>query len=325
MIDIHVAGRQYGAIVYAEAPLLNDPAASSTSPYALTVPQRAAVVSEALKYGVTLFLASTPAAVQTLSESLTAANAPESARVAIEVAHGLCDADDREDAGRSSVESDFAKAELSPLASRIDFLLLNDITEDLLDSRRLSGAVAALKQLKAAGKIRAWGLTCYRDHDAAAEVVQHYAPDLVIARCNAADLNALRLLVPRCEERGIPFIATQTIAWAKGVPFVRFSNTWRLRNMLMNFYGVSAVQAHTRWLLHGRGIGGVACTFNEQGQPQEVCASAGAGKLIAPPPGMETALSEFISAITRSDEGWTILLSDPYWVYRAAASDLLGP
>lgn len=325
MRSFTINGLTYGALIYAEHPLLAQPDSDDCAAECLlSVEDRASIIREAADSGVTLYLASRPGDAASLAQSLDAANSHQSTRIAVEVGHNLNLSPDTKSDGARVVSTDIDERQLTLRGRPIDVAILNNVGQEGYQSDRVAGAIGQLIELRSKGAIGAWGLSSYGDYDCVAELVAAYKPDVVLARCNPTDLGALRLLGPRCEKIGVPMIATQTIAWTKGVPFVRFSNTWRLRNMLKSFYGVSAIQAHTRWLLQAHGVTAVACGINESGQAIELAKAVG-DIVKAPPPGMEAALNEFVLAITRSDAGWTDLLTDPYWEYREAAQKLLGP
>jgi len=105
---------------------------------------------------------------------------------------------------------------------------------------------------------------------------------------------------------------------------VRFPNTWRLRNLTQNFTGISAGQAHLRWLLNQNGVGGAFAGCSKPEQAAQNAASVGLDGVLSPPQGVESLLAEFVTAITGSKEGWTGLLDDERWEYRLAAKTILG-
>ena len=71
----------------------------------------------------------------------------------------------------------------------------------------------------------------------------------MLARFNYLDQGAGARLFPVCRANGVTALAAQSFSWLGGVPFVRFPNTWRFRNLTKNFYGFTAAQAHLYWVL----------------------------------------------------------------------------
>ena len=58
---------------------------------------------------------------------------------------------------------------------------------------------------------------------------------------------AARTLIPTYREKNIAIIAAKTFSWIGDIPFVRFPNTWRFRNITKNFCNITAAQAHLAW------------------------------------------------------------------------------
>ncbi len=127
-------------------------------------------------------------------------------------------------------------------------------------------------------------------------------------------------LLPACAEQGIATLAAQTFGWLGDVSFVRFPNTWRLRNMTRNFTGQSAAQAHLRWVLGQANIGGVLVSMQDTAQITE---NRQAVQAPMPRADMASVFGSFIEAIRDTDDGWRALLEDPEWEVRTSAEAYL--
>jgi len=167
------------------------------------------------------------------------------------------------------------------------------------------------------------GVTCYGAFTELANAIEQglIQPDIVLARFNFFDQGALDRLFPICRARGIQILATQPFSWIDGIPFVRFPNTWRLRNLTRNFYGFTAGQAHLHWILAHPEVDGVLASMQSEVQVLENFAGT---QLAKTPDGLNSLFESFVEAITNTREGWRGLLSDEFWEYRVAAEMHLG-
>ena len=102
---------------------------------------------------------------------------------------------------------------------------------------------------------------------------------------------------------------------------MRFPNTWRLRNLTKNFYGMTAGQAHLHWVLQNPGVDGVVVSMQT---PEQITENVAAAHLAKTPQGLESLFESFLEAITRTREGWRGLLQDEQWEIRMAAEAYLG-
>jgi len=180
----------------------------------------------------------------------------------------------------------------------------------------------ALTAARAQGHIAYLGASCCGEYDHLARAIQQqqYVPDCVITRFNFMDQRASMRLLPACAEQGIATLAAQTFGWLGDVSFVRFPNTWRLRNMTRNFTGQSAAQAHLRWVLGQANIGGVLVSMQDTAQITE---NRQAVQAPMPRADMASVFGSFIEAIRDTDDGWRALLEDPEWEVRTSAEAYL--
>lgn len=312
-------------VAFAERPLRRAP--SQPSPdgdiYAAPPDERARTVRAALDAGISVFHAAHEREAASLGASLKTLGVRD--RVTISTTDG--DALDRcpntEDGAAHAVRAALArKRELLGVAV-IDRFHLYNFRRETHTPARLAGAVRALNAAVTAGEIGAYGATCFADFDALADAVETkvFRPQTVIARYNYADPRAAARLFPVCRARHIPAWAAQPFAWFGGVPFVRFPNTWRFRNLTKNFYGITAGQAHLHWVLQNETVDGVVVSMQTEAQVRE---NVEAAQLTKTPTGLESLFQSFVEAITQTDAGWRGLLDDEEWEYRVAAEKTLA-
>ena len=206
----------------------------------------------------------------------------------------------------------------------VDVFLLYDFRPEVHTFTRLAGARRALDEARAAGQVVHVGATCYGAYDALAEAIEgdSLPADIVLARFNYLDQAAGTRLFPACRACGVTALAAQTFSWLGDVPFVRFPNTWRLRNLTKNFYGFTAAQAHLYWVLGQPNIDGVLVSM--QTPAQMALRTSATTQLTKTPQGLESLFDSFVEALTRTREGWRGLKQDDLWEYRAAAETYLS-
>ena len=307
-------------LAYGERPFRREP---GTVPpdgdiYEATPDERAAAVRAALDAGITYFHAAYEREALSLGASLRALGVRD--RVTLSTTDGdvLDRCPDTEEGAAQAIHGAIArKLELLGV-DQIDVFLMYNFRPDVHTPVRLAGARRAMDEARAAGRVGRVGATCYEAYDALAEAIEQgrLTPDVVAARYNYLDQEAARRLFPLCRANGVTALATQTFAWSGGVPFVRFPNTWRFRNLTKNFYGFTAAQAHLYWVLSRPDIDGVLVSMQT---PAQVAENVAATQITKTPEGLESLFESFVEALTKTREGWRGLLTDELWEYRAAA------
>ena len=307
-------------LAYGERPFRREPGTvpPDSDIYEATANERTATVQAALDAGITYFHAAYEREAQSLGASLKTLGVRDQVTVSTTDGDALDRCPDTEEGAAQAVQGAITrKLELLGM-ERLDVFLLYDFRPDVHTPARLAGARKALGEAQAAGRIGRVGATCYEAYDALAEAIEReqLAPDVIAARYNYLDQGAARRLFPVCQARNVTALAAQTFAWVGGVPFVRFPNTWRFRNLTKNFYGFTAAQAHLYWVLSRPDIDGVLVSMQT---PALVAENVGATQITKTPEGLESLFESFVEALTKTREGWRGLLTDELWEYRAAA------
>lgn len=312
-------------LAYSERPFRREPGSMSPDSdiYLATPEERAVTVQAALEAGITFFHAAYEREAASLGASLKRLGVQERVTVSTTDGDALDRCPDTEEGAAQAIRGAIArKRELLDI-DRIDVFLLYDFRSDVHTPARLAGARRALDEAQSAGTIRQIGATCYRAYDALADAIESgsLAAEIVPARFNYLDQAAGARLFPVCRARGITTLAAQPFSWVGGVPFVRFPNTWRFRNLTKNFYGFTAAQAHLHWLLDQPNIDGALVSMQT---PAQVAENIGATQITKTPQGLEALFDSFVEALTRTREGWRGLKQDELWEYRAAAETYLS-
>jgi len=312
-------------LAYGERPFRREPgsAAPDSDIYLATPEERAETVRAALDAGITFFHAAYEREAASLGMSLRSLGVREQVIVSTTDGDALDRCPDTEDGAAQAVRGAIArKRELLGL-DVLDVFLLYDFRPKVHTPARLVGARRALDEARNLGTIRYTGATCYGAYDALAEaIVGGLLPaDIVLARFNYLDQAAGTRLFPACRARRVTTLAAQSFSWLGGVPFVRFPNTWRFRNLTKNFYGFTAAQAHLYWLLGQPNIDGALVSMQTAAQVTE---NIGAAQITKTPQGLESLFDSFVEALTRTREGWRGLKQDALWEYRAAAETYLS-
>lgn len=291
--------------------------------YLATPEERAATVRAALDAGITFFHAAYEREAASLGASLRSLGVREQVTVSTTDGDALDRCPDTEDGAARAVRGAIARKRELFGVDVLDVFLLYDFRPDVHTPARLSGARRALDEARAAGVVRHVGATCYGAYDALAEAIEggSLPADIVLARFNYLDQAAGARLFPACRARGVTALAAQPFSWLGGVPFVRFPNTWRLRNLTKNFYGFTAAQAHLYWLLAQPDVDGALISTQT---PEQVAENVGATRITKTPQGLESLFDSFVEALTRTREGWRGLTQDELWEYRAAAEMYLS-
>lgn len=313
-------------VAFAERPLRRDPAQPSPDGdiYAASPNERARTVGAALDAGITVFHAAHEREAASLAASLKTLGIRDGLTLSTTDGDVLDRCPDSEDGAAHAVRAALARKRKLLGVAVIDRFHLYNFRRETHTPARLAGAVRALNAAVTAGEIGAYGATCFADFDALADVVETkvFRPQTVIARYNYADQRAAIRLFPACRTHHISTWAAQPFAWLGDVPFVRFPNTWRFRNLTQNFYGITAGQAHLHWLLQRDDIDGVMISMQTEAQVKE---NVTAAQLTKTPTGLESLFASFVEAITQTDAGWRGLLDDEEWEYRVAAEGWMNP
>jgi aryl-alcohol dehydrogenase-like predicted oxidoreductase len=312
-----------GPIAYAERPWRRDPQQASHDGdiYQATPAERAATVHAAFEAGVRLVHAAHEREAASLGASLKALGLRDQVFLSTTDGDALDRCPDTEAGGAEAVTRAVARKRELLGVEALDLFLLYDFRPDTHTPARLAGALRALEDARAAGTVRRTGVTCYGAYEALADALEAGLPlDMVFARFNYADPRASARLLPTCRARGVTALAAQTFAWAGGVPFVRFPNTWRYRNLTKNFYGFTAAQVHLNWVLRQPDVDGAVVSMQT---PEQVTENVAAAHIAKVPAGLESLFDSFVEAITRTREGWRGLLQDEQWEIRAVAEAFL--
>ena len=291
--------------------------------YAASPEDRANAVKAALDAGVTYFHAAYEREAQSLGQSLKALGVRNQVTLSTTDGDALDRCPDTEEGAAAAVRGAVARKRELLGVDTLDVFLLYDFRPETHTPRRLAGAKLALSEAQAAGHIGSVGVTCHRAYEALAETLETDALtlDIVVARYNYFDQSAGIRLFPTCQSKTITTLAAQTFAWVGEVPFVRFPNTWRYRNLTKNFYGFTAAQAHLYWVSRQPEIDGVLVSMQT---PEQIAENVAALGITKTPTGLESLFDSFAEAITRTKEGWRGLLQDEEWEYRAAAETYLA-
>ena len=319
-------GWDLGPLAFAERPWRRDPEAAASPDgdiYAATPEARAQTVQTAFDAGLRLFHAAHEREAASLGASLRTLGLRDRVRVSTTDGNALDRCPDTPDGGAAAVAAAIARKQTLLGVETLDVFLLSDFRPETHTPARLSGALRALDAARASGTVRCVGVTSYAGPDALADALEPgtLPLDVVVARFNYADPRAAERLFPLCRAQNIGALAAQPFAWVGDVPFVRFPNTWRLRNLTKNFYGFSAAQAHLHWVLQNPDIDGVLVSMQT---PEQVTENVAGMRLAKTPQGLESLFDSFLDAITRTREGWRGLSQDEQWEIRAAAAAYLS-
>jgi aryl-alcohol dehydrogenase-like predicted oxidoreductase len=307
-------------IAYGERPLRREPGtvAPNSDIYAQSPQDRAATVRAALDSGITYFHAASEREALSLGQSLKSLGVRNQVTLSTTDGDALARCPDTEDGAASAIRGAITRKCQLFGTDTLDVFLLDDFRPETHTSKRLAGAKTALEEAQSLGHIKHIGATCYSAYDSLADTLETstLALDIVIARYNYLDQAAAQRLFPLCRSRGIATLAAQPFSWIGGVPFVRFPNTWRFRNLTKNFYGFTAGQAHLYWLSQQPNIDGILVSMQT---PEQIAENVSAIQITKTPTGLESLFDSFAEALTKTKEGWRGLLQDEQWEYRAAA------
>ncbi len=307
-------------VAYGERPFRLEPGTVSPDSdiYAAAPEDRAAIVKAALDLGVTFFHAAHEREAQSLGQSLKSLGVRDKVILSTTDGDALDRCPDTEDSAAAAVRGAVARKRELLGTDTLDVFLLYDFRPDAHTPARLAGAKIALAEAQSLGHIRHIGVTCYEAYDSLADTLETGALplDIVVARYNYLDQAAAERLFPLCRTKNITTLAAQPFAWVGGVPFVRFPNTWRFRNLTKNFYGFTASQAHLYWISRQPDIDGILVSMQT---PEQITENVAALQITKTPTGLESLFDSFAEAITKTKEGWRGLLQDEQWEYRAAA------
>lgn len=312
-------------LAFGERPFRREPGTASPDSdiYAASPDDRAATIKAALDAGITLFHAHYEREAQSLGESLRRLGVRDRVLVSTTDGDALDRCPDTEDGAKQAILGAIARKRQLLGVNVLDVFSLFDVRPDVHTPARLAGAWAALTEAQAAGQVVSVGATCDAAFDFLADTLaaDSLPLDVVIARfCFPVQAASARLF-PLCRARGVTTLAAHTFSWYSGVPFVRFPNTWRFRNLTKNFYGFTAAQAHLHWVLRQPNIDGILVSMQT---PAQVTENAAATQSVKEPDGLESLFESFVDAITKTKEGWRGLLTDEIWEYRAAAEARLS-
>ena len=279
-------------LAYGERPFRREPGSASPDSdiYLASPEERAATVRAALDAGITLFHAAYEREAASLGASLKRLGVRDRVTVSTTDGDALGPLPGhrrgrrrRPSGGRSPASGNCSGVDV------LDVFLLYDFRPDVHTPARLAGARRALDEAKASGQIRYTGATCYGAYGALADAIEggSLAADVVLARFNYLDQGAAGRLFPACRAQGVMTLAAQSFSWLGDVPFVRFPNTWRFRNLTKNFYGFTAAQAHLYWLLAQPNIDGLLISMQT---PEQVAENVAATKITKTPSGLGVAV-----------------------------------
>ena len=307
-------------IAYGERPLRLEPGTVSPDSdiYAASPEDRAGAVKAALDAGITYFHAAYEREAQSLGQSLRTLGVRDQIVLSTTDGDALDRCPDTEDGAASAIRGAIARKRELLGVDTLNVFLLYDFRPETHTPRRLAGANIALAEAQSAGHIKYIGVTCYEAYDSLADTLEQDALtlDIVVARYNYLDQAAAQRLFPLCRAKDMTTLAAQPFAWVGGVPFVRFPNTWRFRNLTKNFYGFTASQAHLYWVSRQPSIDGILVSMQT---PEQIAENVSALQISKTPAGLESLFESFAEAITQTKEGWRGLLGDEQWEYRAAA------
>ena len=312
-------------LAYSERPYRREPGTDTLDSdiYLATPAERATVVKAAFEAGITHFHAAYEREAHSLGASIKSLGIRQEITVSTTDGDVLDRCPDTEEGAALAIQGAIARKQELLGVETLDAFFLYDFRLDVHTPARLAGAALALHEARTAGHIKHIGATCYSAYDTLALALQHQALtlDIVVARYNYLDQAAGATLFPMCHAQGITTVATQSFAWLGGVPFVRFPNTWRYRNLTKNFYGFTVAQAHLLWVLRQPYIDGVLVSMQT---PAQVSENVAATQITKTPQGLESLFDSFIEAITKTREGWRGLKQDELWEYRIAAETYLS-
>jgi len=312
-------------LAYGERPFRREPGTASIDSdiYTASPDDRAAAVKAALDSGITYFHAAYEREAQSLGQSLRTLGVRHKVTLSTTDGDALDRCPDTEEGAAAAIRGAIARKRELLGVDTLDVFLLYDFRPETHTPRRLVGAKLALSEARTSGHIGSIGVTCYSKYEALAETLETdtLTLDIVVARYNYFDQRAAVRLFPVCRAKGVTTLAAQTFAWVGEVPFVRFPNTWRYRNLTKNFYGFTAAQAHLYWVGRQPDIDGVLVSMQT---PEQIRENAAALEITKTPTGLESLFGSFAEAITQTKEGWRGLLQDEEWEYRAAAETYLA-
>lgn len=310
---------------YGERPFRLEPGTASPGSdiYAASPADRTAAVKAALDSGITLFHAAYEREAQSLGQSLQALGVRNQIILSTTDGDVLDRCPDTEEGAAAAIRAALARKRELLGVDVIDVFSLYDFRPEVHTPARLAGAQLALSEAQTSGQIKYVGTTCYAAYDSLADALttDGLALDIVIARFNYLDQAAGQRLFPLCHILGVTTLAAQPFAWTGGVPFVRFPNTWRYRNLTKNFYGFTASQAHLYWLSRQPDIDGILVSMQT---PAQIAENVAALQITKTPVGLESLFESFVEAIIKTKEGWRGLLQDEQWEYRTAAEARLS-
>lgn len=315
---------QTGSLCYAERPWRRAPdnAAPDGDIYRASAAERAEVVQAALDANITFFHAAHEREAVSLGQSIQTLGARERITLSTTDGDALSRCPDTEDGAYEATTRAIARKQELLGTERLDVFHLYDVRAEVHTRARMAGAMRALHAARNQGHIAYFGATCYGEYDHLAGAIadQAYLPACILTRLNFLDQGASARLLPVCAERGIATLAAQTFGWLGDVSFVRFPNTWRLRNMTRNFTGQSVAQAHLRWALGQANIGGALVSMQDTAQIKE---NGEAVQAAMPRTDMTSVFGSFVEAIRDTEDGWRALREDPEWEVRTAAEAYL--
>lgn len=324
MTDTEQTARHPSLIGFAERPFRLEPGTSTPDSdiYQTTPEERAKTIQSAIEAGITFFHAAYEREAASLGASLKTLGVCDSVTLSTTDGDALERCPDTEEGAAQAIHAAIQRKLTLLGVDRIDVFCLYDFRRDVHTPARLAGARQALTEAQESGQIKEIGATCYEDFDTLAAALEtgDFAPSIVAARYNYPDQRASARLFPACQRQGIRALAAQPFAWYGGVPFVRFPNTWRYRNLTKNFYGFTAGQAHLHWLLRSGAVDGILVSMQTS---EQVIENTSATRIETAPTGLESLFVSFQEAITANKAGWRELLQDEQWEYREAAAAYL--
>ncbi|MEO7719843.1 MAG: aldo/keto reductase [Capsulimonas sp.] len=285
---------------------------------ATEAPEPSQAANAALQAGITVLHAAHEREAISLHASLATIQHPSPYLVSTTDGDVLARCPATEDGAAEAVQKAIARKKEMFGGRTLDLFSLYDFRRDTHLESVLTGAFRALREAREAQEIQCIGVTCYGDYEALAYAIQNgmVELDFVIVRYNYLDQQAGKTLIPLCRERGIDVIAAQTFSWRGDIPFPRFPNIWRYRNMTKNFYGMSVAQAHLKWLTASGQFDSILVSMQE---PAQVLENVAAVKIVKLPVGLEALFQNIGGAIEDTSDGWLGLRDDEIWEYQLAA------